>query len=131
MKFFRKRTKKLEKKLNNLQKNEYYLGCKQKLQNIYSKKVNGIKIRSKCNRYENGEKSTKFFLHLERYCATQGCLRTIVENKKELSDTQQINDAPDNFYQTLFKEKLSISEKCIQNFLDKVSLPKLNENQTF
>ena len=50
-------------------------------------------------------------------------------NKKELNDSQQINDVLYNFYQTLFKEKLSISEKCIQSFLDKVSLPKLHENQ--
>ena len=35
-----------------------------------------------------------------------------------------------NFYQTLFKEKLSLSEECIQSFLDKVSLSKLTENQT-
>ena len=34
------------------------------------------------------------------------------------------------FYQTLFKEKLSISEECVQSFLDKVSLPKLPKNQT-
>ena len=94
------------------------------------KKVNGIRIRSKCNQYEHGEKPTKFSLNLEKYCATQGCLRTIIENKKELNDSQQINDALYNFYQTLFKEKLSISEECIQSFLDKVSLPKLNENQT-
>ena len=54
-----------------------------------------------------------------------------IENKKELNDSQQINDALYNFYQTLFKEKLSILEECIQNSLDKVnSLPKLNENQT-
>ena len=98
--------------------------------NIYTKKVNGIRIRSKYNWYENGETSTKFFLNLEKYCATQGCLRTILENKKELSDSQQINDALYNFYQTLFKEKLSISDECIQSFLDKVPLPKLNENQT-
>ena len=51
-------------------------------------------------------------------------------NKKELNDSQQISDALYNFYQTLFKEKLSISEECIQSFLDKVSLPKLNKNQT-
>ena len=50
-------------------------------------------------------------------------------NKKELNDCQQINYALYNFYQTLFKEKLSISEEYIQSFLDKVSLPKLNENQ--
>ena len=35
-----------------------------------------------------------------------------------------------NFYQTLFKEKPSLSEECIQSFLDKVSLSKLTENQT-
>ena len=51
-------------------------------------------------------------------------------NKKQLNDSQQINDALYNFYQTLYEEKLSISEECIQIFLDKVSLPKLNENQT-
>ena len=51
-------------------------------------------------------------------------------NKKQLNDSQQINDALYNFYQTLYEEKLSISEECIQIFLDKVSLHKLNENQT-
>ena len=131
--FFRKRTKKtkkLGKNLNSLQSNEYYLGCKQKLQNIYTKKVNSIRrIRSKCNWCENGEKSTKFFLNLEKYRATQGCLHTIIVNKEELNYSQQINDALYNFYQTLFKEKLSTLEECIQSFLDKVSLPKLNENQ--
>ena len=35
-----------------------------------------------------------------------------------------------NFCQILFKEKLSISEECLQSFLDKMSLSKLNENQT-
>ena len=128
--FLEKELKKLEKYLNNLQTNECYLKCKQKLQNIYTKKGNGIRIRSKCNWYKNGEKSTKFFLNLEKYRATQGCIRSIIEKKKELNDSQQINDALYNFYQTLFKEKLSISEECTQNFLDKVSLPRLNENQT-
>ena len=48
----------------------------------------------------------------------------------ELNDSEQINDALYNFYLTLFKEKLSISEECILSFLDKLSLPKLNENQS-
>ena len=63
------------------------------------------------------------------YRGTQVCLSTIIVNKKKLIDSQRINDALYNFYQSLFKEKLSLSEKCIQNFLDKVSLLKLNENQ--
>ena len=66
----------------------------------------------------------------EKHRVTQGCLRTIIVNKKELNNSQQRNDALYNFYQSIFKEKLSISEECIQSFPDKVSLPKLNENQT-
>ena len=41
-----------------------------------------------------------------------------------------MNDALYNFYHTLFKEKLSLSEECMQSFLDKVSPFKLGENQT-
>ena len=51
-------------------------------------------------------------------------------NKKELKNSQQIDDALYNFYQTLFKEKLSILEECMKSFLDKVSASKVNENQT-
>ena len=78
--FLETELKKLEKNLNNFQTNDYYLECKQKLQNIYIKKVNGIRIRSKCNWYQNGEKSNKFFLNFEKYRATQGCLCTIIVN---------------------------------------------------
>ena len=49
-------------------------------------------------------------------------------NKKVLRDSQQINDVLYNIYQALFKEKQYI-EECIQIFLDKVTLSKLNENQ--
>ena len=59
--FLEKELKKLEKSRNNFRTNEYYHECKEKLQNICTKKVNGIRIRSKCNWCENGEKSTKFF----------------------------------------------------------------------
>ena len=69
-----------------------------KLQNIYTKEVNGIRIRSKCNWYEDGQKSTKLLLNLEKYRATQGCLRTVTVNKKELNDMQQKNDVQYNFY---------------------------------
>ena len=70
------------------------------------------------------------FLNLAKYRATQGCLCTIISNKKELNNSQQINDVLYNFYQILFKEKLSLLEECIQSFLDKVSLSKLTEKQT-
>ena len=95
-----------KKELNNPKQINYVLY--NFYQTLFTKKINGIRIWSKCNCYKNGEKATKFFLNLEKYCATQGCFCMIIVNKKELNDHQQINDALYNLYQTLFKEKLHI-----------------------
>ena len=40
------------------------LKCKRDLNYIYDQKLEGIKMRSKCNWYEDDEKSSKFFLNL-------------------------------------------------------------------
>ena len=75
-----KRTKTftLEKKLKESEANvtftfdNHYLECKNNFEQIYQEKANGIKIgrgkikRSKCDWYEFGEKSSKFFLNLEK-----------------------------------------------------------------
>ena len=65
---------------NDLQHIEY----KQRLSTIYSNKVNAIRIRSKCDWYESREKSTKFFLNLEKTCSSQGVVRSILKNKIEI-----------------------------------------------
>ena len=57
----------LEIKLKHYEKQDNYVDnidykvCKQQLDEIYGRKAKGIKIRSKCNWYELGEKSTNFF----------------------------------------------------------------------
>ena len=43
-----------------------YLDYKNKLEQIYEEKANGVKIRSKCEWYEFREKSPKFFPNLEK-----------------------------------------------------------------
>ena len=48
-----------------------YKECKERLNTIYSKKVNRRRIRSKCGWYESGEKSAKFFLNLEKSRSSQ------------------------------------------------------------
>ena len=60
----------LEKKLKLLECTANYLdnseciSCKSKLDQFYEEKPNVIRIRSKCDSYKYGEKSTKFFLNL-------------------------------------------------------------------
>ena len=51
---------------------EEYNDCKTQLEQIYKVNANGIKIRSKCEWYEHEEKSSKFFLNLEKSRAIQG-----------------------------------------------------------
>ena len=43
---------------------------------IYEEKTNGLTIRSKCEWYEFGEKSSKFFLNLEKQHALLNQVRT-------------------------------------------------------
>ena len=80
----------LEKKPKNLESNvniyEEYNNCKSLLEQIYKIKTNGIKIRSKCEWHEYREKSSKFFLNLEKSCAIQGQVRTVISNDKETND---------------------------------------------
>ena len=62
---------------------EEYNDCKTQLEQIYKIKANGIKIRSKCEWYEQGEKSSRFFLNLEKSRAIQDQVRTVIYDDKE------------------------------------------------
>ena len=84
----------LENKLKNLESNmnnhEEYNDCKTQLEQIYKIKANGIKIRSKYEWYEHGEKSSKFFLNLEKSRAIQGHVRTVIYNDKKQMMKQKL-----------------------------------------
>ena len=74
----------LENKLNflenspNFGNNPEYIETYEKLDKIYQEKTNGIRNRSKCNWFEHGEKSSKFFLNLEKSCAVQNQIRNVL-----------------------------------------------------
>ena len=88
-----------------------YYECKTKLEDIYQIQVDGSKTRSKCMWYEFGEKSSNFFLNLEKNRAIQGQVRTIISNEKEITDESEINAHIASFYKSLFKEKLFLKMK--------------------
>ena len=76
---FRKLQRDLETKIKNLQQNiineakfNEYKTANDELQNIYDDIVTGVKIRSKCNWYRYGQKSTKYFLNLKKQKAVNG-----------------------------------------------------------
>ena len=61
-----KELKDFEKSGSSYFKSEDYLACKKKLDKIYDKKLEGLRIRSKCDWYEMGQKSDKFLLTFEK-----------------------------------------------------------------
>ena len=46
--------------------------------------MNGIRIRSKCDWFKSGERSSKCFLNLEKSKAVQSTIRNIAKDKKIL-----------------------------------------------
>ena len=73
--------------LNNPESIETY----EKLDKIYQEKTNGIRIRSKCNWYEHGEKSSKIFLNLENSRAVQNQIQNVLNDNIEINNQKDIN----------------------------------------
>ena len=60
------RIKTLEQNFKNEEDFNAHSLCRLELENIYDKKAEGSKIRSKCEWYQHGEEPTKFILNLEK-----------------------------------------------------------------
>ena len=119
------RIKTLEQNLKNEEDFYAYNLCKLKLQNIYDKKAEGAKIRSKCEWYQHGEKPTKFFLNLEKQKAINTTVRHLIDDGKDITDLKEINACICEFYKNLFKKNVSKSDSEKKSFLDSIALPKL------
>ena len=80
-----------------------YECLKNDLELIYNHIAEGIRIRSKCNYYEQGEKSTKFFLHLEKQRSNQNRIQKLIALEKEINNETEILNQIKLFYETLIK----------------------------
>ena len=78
-------------KRENCVDNLHYKVCKQQLDEIYEKKAKSIKIRSKCNWYEHGEKTS---------CNPKSNI--VIINQDEITDQDEINTQILSLYQSLF-----------------------------
>ena len=95
----------LESNLNCDINSVEYINCKNQLEETYNDNAEGIKVRSKCQWYEEGEKLTKFFLNLEKTKATQGTVEKLEINNKEIDNSVEINTELERFFENLFKKE--------------------------
>ena len=85
--------------------NPEYIETIEKLDKIYQQKTNGVRIRSKCNWYEHGEKSSKFFLNLEKSRSVQNQIRNILIAYTKINNQNDINKELYLYYKNLFNER--------------------------
>ena len=68
---------------DNLRK---YESLKNDLELIYDHIDEGVRLKSKCDWYEQGKKPTKFFLNLVKQRGNQKGIRKLIVNEKEINN---------------------------------------------
>ena len=101
--------------------------AKKELEDLNKEQVMASIFRSKCEWAEHGEKSSKFFLNLEKHNYENKHITAIEVNKDTiLTDEKEVLDEIKNFYETLYSSN-QIDHKKLDEVLK--DIPKLNDRQ--
>ena len=119
----------LESNLNRATNLVEYITCKNQLEEIYDDIAEDIKLRNKCQWYEEGEKKTDFFLNPEKTKVTQGTAKKIEINNEEIDNSVEINKELERFFENLFERKLKKTKHTYNEFLRDISLPTLSQEK--
>ena len=101
------------------------------LENWYDDYTKGAILRSKAEWYEKGEKSTKYFLNLEKKNSTKNTIRNLCigsENNTDIytNNPNTILDHTKSFYENLFSRKSDKSLEDCFDYLNNTSTPKIS-----
>ena len=88
-----------EQNITDEDKFNEYKTAKDELKSLHDNIVTGVKIRSKCDWYQYGEESTKYFLNLEKQKAVNGTVKNIIKNDIEITDQLKIQHQLRMFYE--------------------------------
>ena len=72
----------------------------------------------------------KVFLKSRKNCAVQNQIWTISCSEKEINDEKEINTELFKFYKALFEPKINVSNASIQDYLNRIEIPKLTTEQS-
>ena len=107
---------------------ELYESIKMKLEEVYEYKVNGIITRARIRWYENGEKSTKYFLRLQKRNYCRKIIRKLRIQNIEITDPHKILYEQAQFYKTLYTSKNpNLNSEEAKSFFLQSNIPKLTE----
>lgn len=104
-----------------------YAESKSFLESYYDNKTRGNLLRSRCEIYEQNEKSSKYFLNLEKRRGENGIVKKLVKNDTDLTDSKDILNELHDFYCNLFQRKIDKTHQECKAFLDTLQLPSISD----
>ena len=111
--------------VNNLGK---YNSIENELDEIYNHIAEDIRIRNKCDWYEQDEKSTNFFLNLEKQQSVQNTIKKLIIDDTEVIDQTCLLNHIKDLYEALFKKREQKTTAKIKIFLNAIDVPKLSKD---
>ena len=103
-----------------------YAESKAFIESHFDKKTQGAILRSKCQYHEQNEKSSKFFLNLEKKRGESNMVRKLVKNDADITDHKEILSELHDFYSNLFNRKIDKSKSDCVAFLNTLQIPKIS-----
>ena len=108
-----------------------YHEAKAELDQLYNHITEGIIIRSRSAWYEFGEKSSKYFLGLEKRNKSKTHLKKLLSDDgvTELTDPKQIRTELKTFYSNLYRRRSTKTEQDCLEFLQSINTPRSAESE--
>ena len=100
-----------------------YKAAKSELEGIYNYITEGIILRSRAMWYELGEKSTKYFLTLEKRQKSKSRIKKLIVSNREIVGQKDVNKIILGFYSDLFRRKSILSVQQCKYFIDVLDIP--------
>jgi len=101
------------------------------LEKIHELKTQSLIIQSRIQVYEDGEKSTSFFLNQIKQNKRKSTIRKLIVDEKEITDQSKILTQLHDFYEKLYtKDKRCQTGDWINNLRSKGLVPQLSEEET-
>jgi hypothetical protein len=98
-----------------------------KLEEIYNAKTQSLIIQSRIQVYEEGEKSTSFFLNQIKQNKRKSTIRKLMDGPKELEEQHLIMKKLNDFYSKLYTSKKCHTGNWIKNLRGNGLIPQLSE----
>ena len=101
------------------------------MDDLYNYITEGAILRSKVRWYEEGEKSTKYFLNLEKSNRNKTSIKKLIKPDSEIEITgfNEIQKEIKSFYQSLYSRKSLKTEKQCLDYLKDINTPKITTQQ--